>query len=112
MTTLFSLATFAVIGIALAAALWLVFFLLKLALWVVFFPIRLLFKLLWLPIGLTFGALGSILGLAVPVLMAVVGTVVAFGLVAAAIALLLPLAPFILFGLLLWAMFRTRPAAA
>jgi hypothetical protein len=108
-----SLATFVVIGFALTAALWFVFFLLKLVLWMVFFPIRLLFKLLWLPIGLGFGALGSTFGLAaVPILLVVGGGVLVFGLIVAAIALLLPIAPFVLFGLLLWAMFRGRAAAA
>lgn len=91
----------------------LVFFLLKTVFWVVFFPIRLLFKLIWVPIGLTFGAFGMLMGLmALPLVLLFAGGVVVFALIAAAIALLLPIAPLALFGLLLWAMFRSRPATA
>ena len=105
------LAMFAFVGMTVAAILGFVFFLLKIVLWAVFFPIRLLFKLLWIPIGLTFGAFGMLMGLtALPLLLVFAGGVLLFGLVAAVFAMLLPLAPFVLFGLVLWAIFRHRPA--
>jgi hypothetical protein len=49
--------------------------------------------------------------LALPILLLVAGGVVVVGLIAALVALLLPALPVILFGLLLWAIFRPRPAA-
>jgi hypothetical protein len=108
--TFFMLAMFCVVGMSIAAVLGFVFFLLKLVFWAVFFPIRLLFKLLWIPVGLAFGALGMLIGL--PIILVVGGGVLVFGLIAAVLALLLPLAPLVLFGLLLWAIFRSRPATA
>ncbi|HYU81028.1 MAG TPA: hypothetical protein VEK56_18710 [Vicinamibacterales bacterium] len=111
MFTLFMLATLAFVGMSVVAVLGFVFFVLRLALWAVFFPIRLLLKLLWIPIGLTFGAVGLALGAtALPLLALFAGGILIFGLVAAAVALLLPAIPFVLFGLLLWAIFRRHPA--
>lgn len=113
MTTLFMLAMLAFVGLSIAAVVGFIFFVLKLVLWAVFFPIKLLFKLMWIPIGLTFGAVGLALGaVALPLLFLVAGGVLVVGVVAALIALLVPAMPVILFGLLLWAIFRSRPAAA
>jgi hypothetical protein len=104
---------FAIVGMALAAVFGLVFFLLKFVFWAVFFPFRLLFKLLWIPVGLTFGAFGLLMGLtAIPIVLLILGGILIFGFIAAVLALILPLTPFVLFGLLLWALLRNRPATA
>ena len=90
-----------------------VFFLLRIVLWTVFFPLRLLFKLIWLPIGLTVGAVGMALCFAaLPLLLLVLGGVLVFGLIAAIIGLMIPAIPFVLLGLLLWAIFKRSPATA
>jgi len=103
----------ALVGLSIAAVVGFVFFLLRLVFWAVFFPFKLLLKLLWIPIGLTLGAVGLAAGaIALPILFLVAGGVVVVGLLAALVALLLPAIPVILFGLLLWAIFRPRPAAA
>jgi hypothetical protein len=104
--TLFMLAMLAVVGISIAVLLGFVFFVLRLVLWAVFFPIRLILKLLWIPVGLTFGVLGfAFATIALPIILVV-------GLLAAVAAILLPLAPFILFALLVWAIVRRPPAVA
>ena len=125
MTALFVFALLAVIGLTLGAVFSLVFFVLRMVLWMVLFPIRLLFfpikmlffpvrllmKLAWLPVGLVFGTVGLGVGaVALPFLLLVLGGVVIFGLIAAIIGALIPATPFILLGLLLWAIFRQRPA--
>ena len=113
MIGLLMLAMLAVVGLSIAAVIGFVFFLLKMVLWVVFLPLRLLFKLLWLPVGLALGAVGMGLGLlAVPLLLVVLGGVLVFGLIAAVIGVMIPAIPFVLFGLLLWSIFRRAPAAA
>jgi hypothetical protein len=104
----------AVIGflfLLLKLAFWVIFFPLKLVFWVVFLPVRLLFKLISLPFGLAFGTLGMGLGLiALPVILLIVGGVLLVGLIVAIIAVMIPTIPFILLGLLLWSVFRKRPA--
>ena len=77
-------------GLAVAAVLGFVFFLIKLAFWLVLLPFRLLLKAVMIPVWLTLGALG----------------------LAAALALVLPAIPFVLLGLLLWAIFHRSPATA
>jgi hypothetical protein len=47
-----------------------------------------------------------------PVLLTVGVAVLAIGAIAAILALLIPAIPFILLGLMLWAVFRSRPATA
>lgn len=121
-----ALVVLGITGIAIAAVMGFVFFVLKMVFWLLFLPFRLLFlpfylitlpfrllaKLLWIPFGLTFGLLGLGLGAVVlPLLMLVVGGVLIFGLIAAAFALIIPLIPFVLFALLLWALFRRPPVA-
>ena len=104
--TLFTLALLALVGMSIAAVLGLVFFLLKMVFWVVFFPVRLILKLLWIPVGLTLGAIGLAVGaVALPLLLLI-------GAVVAVVVLVLPLLPFILLALLLWAIFARRPALA
>jgi hypothetical protein len=110
------------VGVAVAAVIGFLFLLLKLVFWVVFFPlklvfslvflpIRLLFKLTTLPFGLAFGTVGVGLGLiALPLIILVVGGVLLVGLVVAIVAVMIPAIPFILLGLLLWSVFRKRPA--
>jgi len=123
---LFFLALLAVVGLSLGAVFSLVFFVLRMAFWMVFlpirllmfpvrmllFPLRLLMKLAWLPFGLAFGAVGMTLGVvALPVVFLVLGGVLVFGLIAAMISAIIPLIPFVLLGLLIWAVFfRDRPA--
>lgn len=111
MLELFVLATLAVVGLSVAVIIGFVFFLMKMVFWAVFFPFRLLFKLMWVPFGLAFGTIGMALGLAaLPILLLVVGGVLVFGLIAAIIGLMIPAIPFVLLGLLLWAIFRRNPA--
>ena len=100
-------------GFAVAAVIGTVFLVLKLVFWVVLFPIRLLFKLLMIPVWLTLGALGMLAGVAlIPIVLVVLAGVAVVGVVAAILALLLPAIPFVLFGLLIWALMRRRPVAA
>lgn len=100
-----------VASVAVAAVLGFVFFLLKLVLWTVLLPFRILFKILMIPVWLTLGALGLAVGvIAAPLLAVAVAGVVVVGLLAALAALLLPAIPFVLLGLLLWAIFSRRPA--
>ena len=94
-------------GLAVAAVLGFVFFLLKLVLWVVLLPFRLLLKALMIPVWLTLGAVGLALGRAsrCPSSLAVVAVI---GL-SPGIALVLPRSlallgaarrfPFVLLGL-------------
>jgi hypothetical protein len=48
----------------------------------------------------------------VPILLVVGAVVAVLGLVAAILALIVPAIPFILLGLMIWAIVRRRPAAA
>jgi hypothetical protein len=122
---LFFLALLAVVGLSLGAVFSVVLFVLKMVFWMVLlpirlvlfpirlllFPLRLLMKLAWLPFGLAFGAVGMTLGVAaLPILLLVFGAVLVFGLIAAVLSAVIPLIPFILLGLLVWAIFRQRPA--
>jgi hypothetical protein len=100
-------------GLAVAAVVGFVFFLLKLVFWVVLLPFRLLLKALMIPVWFTLGAVGLAVGaVAVPVLLAVVAVVAVVGVLAAALAFVLPVIPFVLLGLLVWAIFRRSPAVA
>jgi hypothetical protein len=100
-------------GLAVAVVLGFVFFLLKIALWVVLLPVRLLLKAIMIPVWLTLGAIGLTLGVvAVPVVLAAIALMAVIGLVGAVLAFALPLIPFVLLGLLLWAIFRRSPAMA
>jgi hypothetical protein len=101
------------VGLAVAVVLSAVFLVMKLVLWIVLLPFRLLLKALMIPVWLTLGTLGLAAGaLSLPVLAVVVGGVMFVGIVAAVLALMLPAIPFILLGLLLWAIFRRSPAVA
>jgi len=100
-------------ALAVVAVLGFVFFLLKFVLWAVLLPFRLLLKLLMIPVWLTFGAVGLALGaVAVPVVLIVLTVVAVIGVVTTVLALLLPAIPFVLLGLMLWAIFRKTPAVA
>lgn len=100
-------------GLGIAALVGFVFFLLKLVLWVVLLPFRLLFKLLMVPVWLTVGGIGLALGaLAAPLLFVVLAAVAVVGILGTVLALLLPAIPFILLGLLLWAVVRRTPQVA
>jgi hypothetical protein len=100
-------------ALAVVAILGFVFFLLKAVLWVVLLPFRLLLKLIMIPVWLTLGAVGLALGAAVlPVILVVLTAVAVIGVVGTILALLLPAIPFVLLGLMLWAIFRKTPAVA
>lgn len=101
------------VGVAAAAIIGFVFALLKLVLCLVILPFKILFKILMIPVWLVLGGLGLVAGVvAAPLLAVAVGGVVVLGLLAALAALLLPAIPFVLLGLLLWAIFSRRPAVA
>lgn len=110
MVELVILALLVGVGLAVAAVVGFVLFLLKLVFWVIFLPIRLLLKLLWLPLGLAFGAVGMTLGLvALPILFIIGGAFVLFALLAALVSVLIPAIPFVLLGLLIWALVQKTP---
>jgi uncharacterized membrane protein YbaN (DUF454 family) len=68
---------------------------------------------MWLPVGLTIGAVGLAAGATLLPILLLVGLVVAvLGAVAALLALLVPAIPFILLGLMIWAIVRKSPAVA
>ena len=119
MLGLIALAGFLMGGFVLAAILGVMVFALKIVFWAVFLPFRIIskiffgviFKVLMFPIWLMLGALGMAAGaVAMPLLLVVVAGVAVFGILAALFALLLPLLPFVMFGLLIWAFMRKRPA--
>ena len=100
-------------GLAVAAVIGFVCLLLKLAVWLVLLPFRLLLKAVMIPVWLTLGAVGLAFGaVGVPLLLTVVAAVAIVGILAAALAFVLPALPFVLLGLLLWAIFRRSPATA
>ena len=88
MLELIALAGLLIAGLAVASVIGVVFLLFKIVFWAIFLPFRLLFKLIWLPVGLV---------------------VAAFAAMAALLALLVPAIPFILLGLMVWAVMRKRP---
>jgi hypothetical protein len=103
----------AVAALAVIAAVSFVFLLLKAVLWVVLLPFRLLLKLIMIPVWLTVGAVGLALGAAaLPVILLVLTAVAVIGVITTVLALLLPAIPFVLLGLMLWAIFRKTPAVA
>ena len=117
MIFLFALAGLLFGGLALAAIMGVVAFALKLVLWTVFLPIRILFKVvfkvLMIPIWLALGAVGfAASAAALPILLVVVAGVAVVGVIGALLALLLPAIPFVLLGLMIWAIMRKRPAVA
>jgi hypothetical protein len=68
--------------------------------------------LLWVPIGLTMGAFSLAAGAAIVPILLVVGAVVAvLGVIAAILALIVPAIPFVLLGLMIWAIVRKRPVS-
>jgi hypothetical protein len=112
MVAFFTLVALVVAGLAVAAVVGFVLLLLKLVLWTVLLPFRILFKLLMLPVYLTVGAIGlAAAAVALPVLLVVFGGVLLVGLVAGLFALFLPLIPFVLLGLVVWAIVKPRPTA-
>jgi hypothetical protein len=97
---------------ALAAAVAGVFGLVWLVLKLVFLPVRLAFGLVKFVIGAVAGLLGMLAMLALaPVLLVIVGGTLLVGIVVAGLAVLLPLVPFVLLGLVIWS-FLKRPGPA
>ena len=100
-------------ALAVVAIVGFVVLLLKTVLWVVLLPFRLLLKLIMVPVWLTLGAVGLALGAAaLPVILLVLTAVAVIGVVTTVLALLLPAIPFVLLGLMLWAIFRKTPVVA
>ncbi len=78
----------------------------------IFLPVRLALGLVKFVLGAVAGLVGMLAMLALaPVLLLVVGGVFVVGLVVAGLAVLLPLLPFVLLGLIVWS-FLKRPAVA
>jgi hypothetical protein len=86
---LFILGTVALVG-----------FIVKVLLWALLFPLRLAFKLVFGLVGLTLG------GLLIPIVLLVAGIGLIGALVVGLIALITPLLPVILLGLVGWAIYR------
>lgn len=102
-----------VVGLALAALMGVVFLVVKIAFWTVLLPFRILFKVLMIPVWLTLGAVGVVAGTALlPILLVVAAGVVVIGAISALLALLVPAIPFVLLGLMVWALMRKGPAVA
>ncbi len=107
-----ALAGLLVAGLAVASLIGLAFFIVKIVLWTVLLPLRILLKVLMIPVWFTLGAVGLAAGaVALPIVLLVVAAVVVVGAIATILALLIPAVPFILLGLLIWAVLRKRPAA-
>lgn len=108
MGTLFAMGAVAFAAAAAVGIFGFVWLLLKL----VFLPVRLALGLVKFVVGLIGGLLGMLVMLALaPVLLVVVGGAVVVGLGVAALAVFLPLLPFLLIGLVVWS-FLKRPKAA
>lgn len=113
MIEFFFLAFLAMAGLAVAAIIGFVLFLIKFAICLVLLPIKILFKLLWIPVGLALGAFGLLAGaVALPFVLLFLGVVAVIALGIMLLGLALPAIPFVLLGLLIWAMFRKRPVVA
>lgn len=98
---------------AVVAALTVVWLVLKIVAWTILLPFRLLFRILMIPVWLALGVVGLGAGaVLLPLLLVAVGALVLVGAVTALLALFLPLMPFVLVGLLVWAFVRRRPAVA
>lgn len=77
----------------------------------IFLPIRLALGVIKFVVGMVAAALGMVAMLALaPVLAVVVGGALVVGLIVAALAVLLPLVPFVLLGLLVWSFMKRPPA--
>jgi hypothetical protein len=112
MLGLIAFAGLLIAGFAFMAVMGMVFLVLKIVLWTVFLPLRLLFKLMWLPVALIGGLFSVAAGAAIlPIVLTIGLAVAAFAVIAAAVALLLPAIPFVLLGLVVWAMLRRSPQA-
>jgi len=113
MIELIALAGLFIAGFAVLSVVGVVFLVFKVLMWTVFLPFRLLFKLLWIPVGLIGGMFSLAAGAAILPILLVVGLVVAVvGAIAALLAVLVPMIPFLLLGLMIWALMRKRPIAA
>ena len=111
MLGLVALAGLLIAGFAVFAVFAMVLIVLKIAFWALFFPVRLLFKLLWIPVGLIGGLFSFAAGITLLPVLLTVGVVVALvAAVGALLALLVPAIPFVLLGLMIWAVMRQRPA--
>ncbi len=90
-----------VAGIALVA--------LKILVWTILLPVRLLFRLIFLPLLLLKAVAG---GLALVLLGPILAILILAGVVAAAAAVIVPLLPLFLLGVIVWLIVRTpsRPA--
>ena len=107
MGAVLALGALGVVGAAAVGVFGLVWLLLKL----VFLPVRLAFGLVKFVVGVVAALFGTIAMLAIaPVIAVGVGGMLLVGLVVAALAVLLPLVPFLLLGLVVWS-FMKRPAA-
>lgn len=127
MLELLAFAGLLIAGVAFMAVMGVVFLLVRLSFWLVFLPFRLiflpikllflpfrlLFKLIWLPVGLIGGMFSLAAGVAiVPILLTIGGVIAAVAAIAALLALLVPAIPFVLLGLMIWAIMRRSPVAA
>lgn len=113
MIELIALTGLLVVGVALAALMGLVVFVVKIVFWAVLLPLRILFKLIMFPVWLAVGAVGLAAGTALlPLLLLAAVVVVVVGAVATLLALLVPAIPFVLLGLMIWAVMRKGPAVA
>jgi hypothetical protein len=99
-------------AVAAGAAIIGLFGLVWLVLKLIFLPVRLALGLVKLVIGVVAGAVGMLAMLALaPLLLVGVGGALVVGLVVAGLAVLLPLVPFLLLGLVVWS-FLKRPAVS
>ena len=113
MLELIAFAGLLIAGFAVMAVIGVMFLVFKIVFWAVFLPFRILFKLMWLPIGLVGGLFSVAAGVTIlPILLTVGLGIAALAAVAAIVALLVPAIPFVLLGLVIWAIMRKQPATA
>lgn len=107
MEAVLAVVVFGVAGAVFMGVLGLLWLTLKL----IFLPVRLVLGAIKLVIGLVVGVLGTIAMLVLaPILAIGIGGIAIVAVAVAAVGMLLPLLPFLLLGLVVWA-FMKRPAA-
>ena len=110
----FFLLPFVMLALAVAAVVSVGVFVLRMAFWMVLLPLRMLFGLLFVPFWIAKTVLKVAFGVLLLPLMLIVGGVLAVAaFLAALVAVVTPLVPLLILGLLIWVVARSfrRPAA-
>jgi hypothetical protein len=100
MSGLVAIAAIVFVALCIAGTVAVIVFVLKVLFWVVLFPIRLAFKLAFGILGVGFAAIVA------PLVLVIGGIAIVGALLAALFAIVAPLLPVILLGLVGWAIYR------